>query len=117
MRCPSCKKNVSEYAAECPHCGYGLSAYQAFNTMKDELGNISVETDSLSQRIRQMQKRLSQFESLFSQQVSEEEKTPDRVAGVKTQPKVPVSEDTTEAVARQQVRRQPPPAAPPSGWR
>jgi uncharacterized membrane protein len=113
MRCPSCKKNVSEDATACPHCGYGLIAYKSFNTMKDELGNISVETDSLSQRIRQMQKRLAQFESLFSQQVSQEEKPPDRVAGVKTQPKVPVSEDTTEAVARQQVRRQPPPAAPP----
>ena len=88
-------------------------AYQSFNTMKDELGNISEETLSLSKKLDQMQKRLAQFESLFSQQVSEEEKPPARVSGGKVQTKAPVAEGATEAVTRQQVRGQLPPDAPP----
>ncbi|MBN1255652.1 MAG: DUF2339 domain-containing protein [Deltaproteobacteria bacterium] len=94
MQCPQCKRKVSQDATACPHCGYGLIVLQSFNNMKDELGNISVETYTLSQKIRQMQKRLAQLETLVSHQVE------------KPVPK-------TEAITQQQARRQPSPPSPP----
>jgi uncharacterized membrane protein len=94
MQCPQCKRKVPQDATACPHCGYGLIVLQSFNTIKDELGNISVETYSLSQKIRQMQKRLAQLETLVSHQVE------------KPVPK-------TEAITQQQARRQPSSPSPP----
>jgi uncharacterized membrane protein len=98
MQCPRCKHKVSEDATACPHCGYGLIVLQSFNTMKDELGNISVETLSLSQKIKQMQKRLAQLETLISHQIPTGEKAPAK----------------TKAATRQKTRPQsPPPPTPP----
>ena len=97
MQCPQCKHKVSKDATACPFCGYGLIVLQSFNTMKDELGNISVETYTLSQKIRQMQKRLAKLEPLISRQLPVGAKPPTK----------------TEAATRQQVQRQQPPPTPP----
>lgn len=113
MQCPRCKQKVSQDATACPHCGYGLVVFQSFNTMHDELGNISTETLSLSRKLDQMQRRLVELEALISQQVSVGEKPPPRLVERGRKTEATVSLGDAEPVPSQQVRHRPSHPAPP----
>ena len=66
MQCPKCHSHVSEKTADCPDCGYDLTPYRSFLSMKHDLSNLRADTLLMFKQIERLEQHFAQFEERLS---------------------------------------------------